>query len=188
MALFALAFVAGALLFFMLPLGVGYLLWPPGEQERAHGVAAVGVLFWLLGGVDLTAMARATYCPLGWRRQTPKWLLRRWPWPLVATIWGFDTGLFFTTFRVAAVGWGAVILVAMHPEVATFAGLGYGLGFALPFLALVTAWRLGIVRDQGEMPRRVLESMLAQRRRLQTASAIMLWVTGAGMLSVTNAL
>lgn len=178
--LFAIAFVAGAVLVFSIPGGAGALIWP-GEGARMTGVVVVAALLFLLAVVDVVAMVRGTYCPLSWRRQTPKWLMRRGPWPFVAAAWGLDTGLFFTTFRVAAIGWGAMILTALRPAEAWHVGLAYGLGFALPFFGFVAAWRMRVVRAEGDAPRRLLEGMLAQRRRLQLISAAALMAAAAAL-------
>jgi hypothetical protein len=61
---------------------------------------------------------------------------------IAALIWGFDTGLLVTTFRVAAVSWGALLLTALGLA-RPWTGISYGLGFAIPFLFLVFRPRLG---------------------------------------------
>jgi hypothetical protein len=134
-----------------------------------------------LAAVDVFARGRAIYCPLGWRRQTSRILMRRYPVPLVLSVWGFDTGLVITTFRVAAVSWGAISLTILG-FAAWWVGIGYGLGFALPFSILLWRHRVGraaaspIPTDPG------LEPMLEKRAAIQAVSAAVLVASGGILL------
>lgn len=71
---------------------------------------------------------------LGLSRQTPKVLLRlgndAWIAPL---IWGFDTGLIWSTFRVSFSSW-ILLLMALAGVTPPWAGAVYGVAFAIPLL------------------------------------------------------
>jgi hypothetical protein len=96
-----------------------------------------------LGGgslIGIVADARAVnnrWFSLGLSRQTPKALLRMgehaWITPLV---WGFDTGLVWTTFRVSFCSW-ILLLLAVTGVLPPWAGTVYGLAFAVPLLGIV---------------------------------------------------
>ena len=94
--------------------------------------------------------------------------------PVVASVWGFDTGLLVTTFRVAAVSWAALFLAGLG-LVPTWTGVSYGLGFTLPFLLLISRPRLGrpAPADPG------LESILRKRPAIQALSALLLVASAA---------
>jgi hypothetical protein len=144
------------------------------------GLGAAGLL--TLAAIDVRAIAKSKYCPLSWRRQTPKSLMYRRSASFVAFAWGFDTGLVFTTVRVAAITWGAVLLAALGLS-SWFAGLGYGLGFALPFVILLWTHRVGrVARSHGNADPG-LESMLSRRKPIQAISATLL--TAAAAILIT---
>ena len=181
-ATFSVAFVLAALLTFTSAdlaaraLGMSRLPLAPRIAIAAAGLLALAML-------DVRAMRRSTYCPLGWRRQTPRALLRRHSMFVVAGTWGLDTGLVVTTFRVAAVSWGALLLAALGLS-SPWAGVAYGLGFTVPFLVLVIRPRLGdaaragsgsVTGDPG------LEPMLRLRPVAQALSAALL-VASCGIL------
>jgi hypothetical protein len=178
-AAFAGGFLVGALAIFSIAdaigAAVGLTHLPP--QWRV-GLAGIGLL--PLAAADLRAIASSTYCPIGWRRQTPRILIRRYRIPVAAGVWGLDTGLVVTTFRVAAVSWGALLLTAfgLLPQ---SAGLGYGLGFTLPFLVLLMRPRLGRASRDARPADPGLEWMLGRRAVMQGVSAALL-MTSAGIL------
>lgn len=133
--LFALAFAAGALVTF----GIASFA---GDAVRASGLTAEGrrmlaaMTLLAFAAVDLVAIRRNSYCPLGVRRQTPRTLAFHLHGAAVATWWGFDTGLVVTTFRVAALTWGALVLALLG--FATWkSGIGYALGFVVPLTILL---------------------------------------------------
>jgi hypothetical protein len=128
--------------------------------------------------VDLRAMRASTYCPIGWRRQTPRGMLRRHHQLLVATFWGIDTGLVVTTFRVAAVSWGALMLAGLNLS-PRWVGAAYALGFLVPFTVLTLRTRLGSAARAGVAMDPGLESMLRLRSFMQGTSAALLAVTAA---------
>ena len=178
-AAFVAAFLSGALTIFAIVSVVGVALGLTQLPfEWRVGLAGVGLL--PLAAVDLRAIAKSTYCPISWRRQTPRSLLRRYRITVAVSVWGFDTGLIVTTFRVAAVGWGALFMAALG-LLPLWAGLGYGLAFTLPFLVLLTRSRLGRSSMDAAPSDPGLESMLRRRAAIQGVSAALL-ITSAGIL------
>ena len=178
-AAFAAAFLGGALTIFAIVnvagAALGFTQLPFAWRV---GLAGAGLL--PLAAADLCAMAKSSYCPISWRRQTPRNLLRRYRMPVAASLWGFDTGLIVTTFRVAAVSWGALFLAALG-LLPLWAGLGYGLAFTLPFLVLLMRPRLGRSARDAAPADPGLESMLRKRAAIQGLSAALL-ITSAGIL------
>jgi hypothetical protein len=71
-----------------------------------------------------------------WRRQTPKWLLDRYSTTTAAFLWGLDTGLVFTTFRVGSLSWAALGVTALG-LVPWWVGIVYALGFSLPLASVI---------------------------------------------------
>ena len=86
--------------------------------------------------VDVRAISKRWYS-VGVPRQTPKTLLsigeHAWvtPWA-----WGIDTGLISTTYRVSFCSW-LLVLLALVGIAPSWAGLVYGLSFAIPLLAIM---------------------------------------------------
>lgn len=178
-AAFAVAFIVGALAIFTIVSVVGTALGFTHLPSQWRVVlAGIGLL--PLAAADLRAIAKSTYCPISWRRQTPRILMRRYRMTFAAWVWGFDTGLIVTTFRVAAVGWGALLLTALG-LLPLWAGLGYGLGFTLPFLILLMRPQLGRSSRDTTPVDPGLESMLRKRAAIQGLSAALL-LASAGIL------
>jgi hypothetical protein len=134
MTLFALAFIAGASVVFGLAALAGAATRFGLSLEWRLRIAAVSLI--ALGLIDVVALRRGTYCPIGLKRQTPKSLLHRFGGASVFAVWGFDTGLAVTTFRVAAVTWGALLLTALG-FASWWMGLSYGAAFVVPLLVLL---------------------------------------------------
>lgn len=89
-----------------------------------------------LVGIVVDARAvRNRWLSFGINRQTPKVLLRlgdhAWITPF---IWGFDTGLVWTTFRVSFCSW-ILLLLALGGVAPPWAGAVYGLAFVIPLSA-----------------------------------------------------
>lgn len=175
-AAFAGAFFAGAVAIFLIvsavaaQIGITQL---PFELRQA--AAGAGLL--LLAVADVYALRKGRCCPIGLRRQTPRVLVRRYPMDVVATVWGVDTGFVITTFRVAAVTWGALLLAALGLS-PRWAGMGYAVGFTLPFLMLLWRPRLGRAAQSAVAQDPGLETLLRRRSIVQGLSASLLLASG----------
>jgi len=174
-AAFAAAFMIAALAAFGVVSIVATRLGV-GELSLQWRIALGGAGMVLLALADLRAMMRSTYCPIGWRRQTPRTLMRRHHMLVVAALWGFDTGLVVTTFRVAAVTWAALYLAALDLS-PWWAGIAYGISFIVPFTVLLIRPRLGRAARAKTTLDPGLEAMLRMRSRVQGLSAVLLAVT-----------
>ncbi|WP_188195493.1 hypothetical protein [Nonomuraea sp. SYSU D8015] len=71
-----------------------------------------------------------------WRRQTPRQHFYRFGPVRGALLWGLDTGLVVTTFRVTSLTW-AALGVTLFGLVPWWVGLAYALGFTVPAFAMV---------------------------------------------------
>ena len=101
----------------------------PAAWLTAAAVLAVLALF------DLGAFGLRT--PM-WRRQTPRDLYHRFGPSAGALLWGLDTGLVVTTFRVTSLSWAALALTGLG-LLPWWSGLLYAIGFTVPAAALVLA-------------------------------------------------
>jgi hypothetical protein len=181
-AIFAVAFISGAAVIFGMASLVGAAFQAAGLSLAWRvGFAAAGLI--ALAWVDLLALRKKGYCPLGMRRQTPKSLIYRYPAMMVVAVWGFDTGLAVTTFRVAAITWGALVLAGLGLS-AWWIGLGYGFGFVLPLLISILTQPSDRSREQSSVapiaPR--LGGLLRKRSILQSGSAVILLLAGTVLL------
>jgi hypothetical protein len=183
-AAFAGAFFVGAVTIFavvgLLAAWTGIMRLP---FEWRLAFAGAGLL--PLALVDIHASRKGRCCPIGRRRQTPRTLMRHYPMDVVATVWGLDTGLVITTFRVAAVTWAALLLVALGLS-SRWAGIGYAAGFTLPFLILL--WRPRLERAAHAMHDVAstdpgLDAMLRHRSMVQACSAALLLATGGFLIA-----
>lgn len=180
-AAFIVAFLAGACAVFALvhaaatALGVGGLSF-----DARVAVAGAGLL--PLAVADLRARRKGTYCPITVRRQTPRALMRGHRMDVVASLWGLDTGLVVTTFRVAAIGWGALLLTALRLS-PPWIGLVYGLGFSLPFLFMLFRPQVGRASRAAAPADPGLEALLRLRGLAQDLSAALLVASGGLLLT-----
>jgi hypothetical protein len=168
---FALSFIGGAVAIFGAAAFAGRLLIfaTVPMQWRVGSAAAI---FIALATLDVGAIRRKDYCPIGWRRQTPQ-RIGRYAGPMLsAAIWGFDTGLAVTTFRVAAITWAALSMTLLGLA-SWWIGLAYGLGFTLPMLCLLVAR----TADSES-----LRHALSRRPLLQSCSAIALVACAVSLL------
>ena len=110
-------------------LGVGAV--PYGLRLGACALAGVA-----LACVDAFRVRHGRICSVGARRQTPRSLMSTRSPVAACLAWGADTGLVVTTVRVTGLSWLALLLVLTH-VVPWWAGLAYGLAFALPLLGLL---------------------------------------------------
>lgn len=104
-------------------------------------IAVLAVAAVVAAGVDLAAAARRRMS-LGLRRQTPKELGHdtEAPWWLTPFIWGADTGLLWSTFRVTSLTW-VVLLAALLGLAPAGTGLVYGVAFTVPVAVSVLVGR-----------------------------------------------
>jgi hypothetical protein len=170
-ALFGVAFTSGAVLTFAAAYLAGTTMLV-GLLPRDWLLGVAGGCLVTLAVIDVLAIRRKTFCPLAWPRQTPKTVARTHGVTAVMAVWGFDTGLAVTTFRVAALTWGALVLAAAGLTV-WWVGVGYGVAFVVPLLVLMLT--------QGQRPIQRLEAMILKRAWVQLTSSLLL-LTAAGFL------
>jgi hypothetical protein len=177
-ALFAAAFLAGAVSIFFLVFLLGVTAHAqqlPLSLRRS--LAAAGLI--VLASLDVWARTHGTYCPMGWIRQTPRGLRLRRSSFVVASLWGFDIGLAVTTIRVTAATWGAILLTLLSLS-GWQTGIAYGLAFTIPITILMWTHRAGrCSREPGDGG---LGELLKKRPLWQTNSAAIL-VAGSVMLA-----
>ncbi len=107
------------------------------------------------------------------RRQTPKNLIYRYGNQVGALLWGLDTGLAVTTFRVSAATW-AVLALTLLNLAPWWLGAVYAAGFCLP-LALATLgprWRPDEPDGTPREPQWISDALLRRR-----------WVAQVGCLA-----
>ena len=135
----ALGFGVSALVVYAVVHAVGGAVLGGARSQQwisQHMVAtAAAAVLALLALVDTGVLGLRT--PM-WRRQTPKQLFNRYGPGKAALLWGLDTGLVFTTYRVTSLSWAALAITALG-LVPWWSGLLYALGFVLPVLVLVLA-------------------------------------------------
>ncbi|MCW2878492.1 MAG: hypothetical protein JWQ95_2592 [Sphaerisporangium sp.] len=112
-------------------LGFGLFGWVPGTVTK---IAAVLVMLWCVA-IDSGLFGLRT--PM-WRRQTPQQHFGRLGPARGALVWGLDTGLVMTTFRVTSLSW-AALGVTLFGLVPWWAGVAYAMGFTIPGIVMVTA-------------------------------------------------
>ncbi|MEU6779360.1 hypothetical protein ABZ912_09165 [Nonomuraea angiospora] len=109
------------------------------------GVASVAGLV-----VDIVAAARGRMS-LGLRRQTAKELAHTTDtWWVTPLLWGGDTGIIGTTYRVSFTSW-VVLLAALTGAAPPWLGAVYGLAFAIPLILSVSLGdptSTGLMRSQ----------------------------------------
>jgi hypothetical protein len=172
LVVFAGAFISAAVLVFGFASLADVMLLTAGLSLKWKvGLAGLGLVALTL--VDVLAIRKNRYCPLGLRRQTPKALMRQHSPATVAMIWGFDTGLAVTTFRVAAITWGALLMAALGLS-PWWVGLGYGVGFVLPFVILLLTSTSNSRSNAQAAFGSKLEGLLKKRALLQSVSAAVL--------------
>ncbi len=175
-ALFGTAFLVGAALIFSLFFLFGATFQVhelPLNLKRS--VAAAGLFSLAL--IDLWARNKGTYCPIGLSRQTPRGLRCRYSRRFFVSIWGFDTGLAITTFRVAAATWGAILLTVLGLT-GWQTGVAYGLAFTIPVTILMWTHRSGRMTSADETGDAGLAELLNRSTVWQGNSAVLLVVGG----------
>lgn len=120
-----------------------------------------------------------------WRRQTPKQLEDRLGPARAAFVWGLDTGLVVTTFRVTSLSWAALALTLLG-LVPWWAGSIYALGFTVPVAAfiLVVPRHLDPSGRTDPEPVWVFERIMHARAALKRSALVALGTAAAGCLAV----
>lgn len=165
-------FAAGLVVFFV--AAVGDLLHPYLPAALIIGLLAVAGAIW-----DLRAI-RTRRFSLGPSRQTPKVLIQRGrDWWVTPVLWGMDTGLIGTTYRVSFVSW-LLLVLALVGYAPPWAGFVYGLAFSVPLIAGVTIRNLGINNPSSPRPR-VMSPRLVQVVGVVSMISLCLWTLWAAV-------
>jgi hypothetical protein len=115
------------------------VVWLSGSAMRVSGLS-LGLRVTIAGAV-LACWAVIDTGVLGfrapsWRRQTPRKAFDVLGPTRAALLWGLDTGLTFTTYRVTSLTWVAFTASLLH-LVPWWSGLAYAVGFVLPNLVAI---------------------------------------------------
>lgn len=123
--------IAGGVLTFGLLALIGGLLHGAGGRASYLAAAAIALLAALLE-------VRGTRIVPQIRRQLPEHWRRLMPMPLAAALYGVLLGIGFTTFVLSFGVWAlaGISLALGEPELGLLLGAGFGLGRALPIVAL----------------------------------------------------
>lgn len=135
MAVLVVAHVLSALVLVLALSLIGRLVAE--AVDRDVRVAAALALAVVAAGADVLAIVRARMAP-GFSRQTPKGLATEpdKPWWVTPLIWGGDTGIVGSTFRVSSTSW-LLLATALLGLAPWWAGAVYGLAFAVPLAVVV---------------------------------------------------
>lgn len=113
------------------------LLWLTGSAAQVTHmsiearVAVVGIIALSAAAMDSGAGGLET---LSWRRQAPRAAWTAFGPTRAVLLWGFDTGLAFTTYRVTSLTWVGFAAALLHLT-PWWAGLAYSTGYVLPTIA-----------------------------------------------------
>ncbi|MFI6496709.1 hypothetical protein [Nonomuraea typhae] len=106
------------------------------------GAAVAGVV------VDLSAILRGSMS-VGFRRQTAKSLAHTSDtWWVTPLLWGADTGIIGTTYRVSFTSW-LLLLSAILGAAPAWSGAVYGLCFAVPLIVSAALGKRAVDRWHG---------------------------------------
>jgi hypothetical protein len=178
--LFAIAFIGAALAVFALAHLAGVALHVS-ELPVTWLLGVAGTVLLALAVADIRAVRNKTYCPISWRRQTPRGLMRQYSPRLVALLWGLDTGLAVTTFRVSAATWGALVLTFLGFGT-WWIGIGYGVSFVVPLMAVIWMGPTGKASVAPDPLDPGLNDLLNHRPFAQIGCAVALCVSGVIVL------
>jgi hypothetical protein len=108
-----------------------------GGDPGTGAVRLGGCVLLLCAAIDLGVAGLST--PM-WRRQTPRHAFFRYGPFRGAFLWGLDTGLVFTTFRVTSLSWAGLALATLTIA-PWWAGVAYAAGFLAPVcVAVASPW------------------------------------------------
>jgi hypothetical protein len=178
MLFLALGFIGSSSAVFAALYGIG-AVWGEHLPAVARHWAAVGLLI-VCAVADVAMLVAGRTYSIGWSRQTPRRAVYQLGDRYGALVWGLDTGLVVTTFRISAATWAALGLALLNVAPA-WTGLAYGLGFVLPLAVSVLrpAGRTETVTDPGWLP-----GILAGYRRTVQWAGLALILTGAVAVSM----
>lgn len=126
---------AAGLVVFLLSQTIGAAVQQ--HAPAALRLALVGVASVAGIALDLRAVLRRSYS-VGLDRQTPRALSHSgMEWWVTPLIWGADTGLILTTYRVSFCSWLLLVLAAVGAA-PPWSGLLYGLSFMVPLLVAMS--------------------------------------------------
>lgn len=180
MSIFAGAFFLGAISIFALSHLLGRAIRVDQIPLWWRALFAAGSLVGL-ASLDLAAIRQRRYCPLTLRRQTPKELPRRYGISTGLGAWGFDTGLAVTTFRVAAVTWGALVMTVLGLASWT-TGFGYWFGFVVPLIIMILCQGSLTPSNKQASFGGSMERLLEKRVLVQLGSSVVLFAAAATLL------
>ncbi|MFI6458345.1 hypothetical protein ACIBF6_43210 [Streptosporangium amethystogenes] len=117
-----------------------------------------------------------------WQRQTPQQHFYRFGPTRGALLWGLDTGLVLTTFRVTSLTW-AALGVTLFGLVPWWAGLAYALGFTLPSFAMVAL--VPQSKDLHETPEPIwlMDWLMERGKPVRRAALGLLTIAFAGVVA-----
>lgn len=134
----------------------------------AMGIVALAAAATLGVFIDVGAISRRSFS-LGPRRQTAKALAHAGlEWWAVPLLWGIDTGLIWTTYRVSFCSW-LLLLFAVLGMAPVWIGIAYGLAFSIPIALII------IVADQ-----RISECEVVSHRWMSPQ-----WAQAVGVATMT---
>ncbi len=180
MFIFAGAFLFGALSIFALTHLLGRAVRLDHVPLWWRVIFAAGSLVGL-ALLDLVAIRQRRYCPLTLRRQTPNLFRSRYRVSTVLGVWGFDTGLAVTTFRVAAVTWGALVMTGLGLASWT-TGLAYWFGFVVPLVIMILCQGSLMPSNKQASFGGSMEWLLGKRVLMQLGSSVVLFAAAATLL------
>jgi hypothetical protein len=137
-----------------------------------------------LCAADVAALRSRGLCKVTMRRQTPKNLVYRYGDRVGPLIWGLDTGLAVTTFRVSAATW-AILGLTLLNLAPWWLGVAYAAGFCGPLAiaVVVPRWRMERPGEPPREPQWISELLMRVRRPVQAvclSSLLLIIVTLAG--------
>jgi hypothetical protein len=137
------------------------------------GVCAVAAVVGVVLDIRAVVLRRFSVGP---SRQTPKQLMHRanrHQW-LIPLLWGVDTGLLVTTYRVSFASW-VLLLSALFVVAPPWAGLAYGVSFAAPLTLSMLVGDTAVFGRSGDRLR-VRRPQLAQLGGSVVMVALPSWI------------
>lgn len=177
-------FTLSATLIFAIATFVGAALGATLVPQEGRHVAAAFCCVALLV-LDIVALRRHSFCPIGFRRQTPKNLVLRYGDTRGALIWGFDTGLAITTFRVSAATW-ALLFLGLLGVAPWWQGFVYAAGFCLPIAMSILLVPRRTDHPDGSPREPHWISRLLNRYRWVAQVGVLLAALTAGVVTVAG--